>query len=277
MRFRVLLHTPVMTEAAAPIRFTERDFRVTRPGFERLEPGQCVPRHAHLSAYVSIVLGGWYEQASYAGRMELRPGDVLVQPMLDRHESRAAPAVAPDLLRLAWFADPGVGGVHRPEGLDAVIRAADRDPREASELLREMIGPETARPPLQRDWPDLLAAELRSARPRIDSWARANGLARETVSRGFRQVFGVSPRDFAIQYRDRKAWIRIASGDDRLSAIAADLGYADQSHMTRAIGALTGAPPARWRRRLLDDLGPCPVGTDRLWPILTCAAGAGRS
>jgi AraC-like DNA-binding protein len=32
-----------------------------------------------------------------------------------------------------------------------------------------------------------------------------------------------------------------------LSKAAADFGFADQAHMTRAIKALTGTPPGRWR------------------------------
>ena len=237
-----------MPAAGNPVPFAERDFRATRPGFEKLEAGHCVPRHAHLSAYVSIIIDGSYEQAGYAGRMKMEPGDVLVQPLLDRHESRAARGISPHILRLAWFADPGNGGVHRPRDVDLIIRTARRDAREASELLREMIGGASADDPLRRDWPDLLAAQLRTDRPRLEDWAAEHGLARETVSRGFRLAFGVAPRDFAIQYRDRRAWIRITTSTDRLSDIAADLGYADQAHMTRAVSVLSGMPPAKLRK-----------------------------
>ena len=41
---------------------------------------------------------------------------------------------------------------------------------------------------------------------------------------------------------------RIVSTDDRLSLIALETGFADQSHMTRAVGWLTGKSPSAWRR-----------------------------
>ena len=62
-------------------------FRPIAPGFERLAADCALPRHAHFAAYVTFVLDGGYEQAAYAGRMTLRPGDVLVQPTLDRTRS----------------------------------------------------------------------------------------------------------------------------------------------------------------------------------------------
>ena len=41
-----------------------------------------------------------------------------------------------------------------------------------------------------------------------------------------------------------------------LAEIAAETGFADQPHMTRAITALTGAPPRAWRGALAQGLYP---------------------
>lgn len=225
-------------------------FRHIDPGFERIAPGFNRPRHAHLSAYVSIVLEGSYEQASYAGRMRIEPGDILIQPVLDRHESRAVRARELHLLRLAWFAEPGVGGVYRSANVDLVIRTARHDPRAASGLLEELLKSAAHHPAATRDWPDLLAEHMRTGGTQLTSWARAHRLSRETVSRGFVRTYGVAPRAFAAEFKAREAWIRIVSGQESLAAIAGEVGYADQPHMTRAVRALTGAPPDAWRRRL---------------------------
>ena len=222
-------------------------FRQIVPGFERLPADHDLPRHAHFAAYVTVVLDGGYEQAAYAGRMTLRPGDVLVQPTLDRHESRMIGASV-HLLRLAWPTETGLGGVYRPRGIDQVIRTARRDPLEAAALLAEQIAgpPEAA---AQADWPDLLATALSGSEPpRIGAWAGAQGLARETVARGFARRFGVTPHRFAAELRARRAWMGVVSGEDSLAGLAAELGYADQPHMTREVRALTGATPNAWRQ-----------------------------
>jgi AraC-like DNA-binding protein len=226
-------------------------FRHIRPGFERIPAGEGRPRHAHFSPYVSIVLDGGYDQASYAGRMRLEPGDVLVQPVLDRHDSRMPGRRGTHLLRLAWGMEPGLGGVFRPAAADLVIRAAERDPTEASGLLAELLRDAKPQPMAIHDWPDQLAADLRDGPGmRLGDWAQARGLARETVARGFSRSFGASARTFAKELRARDAWLRIVSERAGLATIAAELGYADQPHMTCAVRALTGAPPDLWRRRL---------------------------
>ncbi len=129
-----------------------------------------------------------------------------------------------------------------------MIRAARRDPTEATALLAEQIsGP--PQPAIQADWPDLLAQALSGSEPpRIGVWAEAHGLARETVARGFARRFGVTPHRFAAELRARRAWLGIVSGDGSLAGLAAELGYADQPHMTRAVRALTGATPSAWRQ-----------------------------
>ena len=75
-----------------------------------------------------------------------------------------------------------------------------------------------------------------------------NGLARETVSRGFAAAYGATPSVLRAELRARFAWLRITRGSDGLCNIAADTGFADQAHMTRWIHRITGAPPAAWRR-----------------------------
>jgi AraC-like DNA-binding protein len=109
---------------------------------------------------------------------------------------------------------------------------------------------DTTAPPAaaETDWSDRLAADL-VARPRlrIDAWAEAEGLSREHVARRFGATFGVSPTQFRTELIARKAWFRIVGASEPLSLIAAEAGYADQAHMTRAVRAFTGAPPARWR------------------------------
>jgi AraC-like DNA-binding protein len=71
----------------------------------------------------------------------------------------------------------------------------------------------------------------------IGDWAEANGLARETVSRGFAAAYEVAPTVFQAELRARTAWLRITRGSDGLCRIAAETGFADQSHIVNKVEA----------------------------------------
>lgn len=237
-------------DLSAPASLPAALYRHIRAGFDRAGPGFIRTRHAHLSPYVSIIVEGQYQQTSYAGRVRLEPGDILIQPVLDRHESRVLGRREVRFLRLPWFADLGVGGVYRVDDPDVVIRTAVHDVCEAAGLLRELLPNARRRPPAVLDWPDLLAAQLLHGEVRISRWAHGHNLTRETVSRGFHRTYGVAPHAFATELRAREAWIRTITRSDALAIIADELGYSDQAHMTRAVRTLTGAPPGAWRRHL---------------------------
>ena len=99
------------------------------------------------------------------------------------------------------------------------------------------------------DWPDDLAGDLnRDAEPRLRSWANANGLAPETLSRRFRLAYGLTPAAFRAEARAHRAFALICASDTPLASVAVDCGFADQPHLTRAIVRLTGHPPGFWRR-----------------------------
>jgi AraC-like DNA-binding protein len=155
------------------------------------------------------------------------------------------------LLRLPWRREDGLGGVHRPAGLDLIVRAAARDLAEASAMLAAAVDAAPRAEPLVEDWADVLAGALRGDPAlRIGRWAEAAGVTRETVSARFRGAYGVAPARFRVEFKAREAWLRATGSRVGLAAIAADLGFADQPHMTRAVRAATGDTPASWRRRL---------------------------
>jgi len=224
-------------------------FRRITPGIETLPGKFSLPRHRHLRAYATVVLAGRFEESGYVGRIIASPGDVLVHSAMDCHANQMVSAGV-KLIRLNWPDTSGTGGLYRVNEMDALARAAERDVHDAALLLQEALQRKPAPPPGRRnDWPDMLAADLRqNASMEIGEWAEANDLARETVSRGFAAAYGVSPGIFRAELRTRAAWLRVAHGFDSLSTIAAETGFADQSHMTRWIHRLTGAPPAAWRR-----------------------------
>jgi len=81
----------------------------------------------------------------------------------------------------------------------------------------------------------------------LETWARLHRLSPETISRGFKRVFGVAPRRFRAEVRAQRALHAVLKGRESLSQVAIAEGFSDQSHMTRAVVALTGKTPRMWR------------------------------
>jgi len=224
-------------------------FRRITPGIETLPCGFSLPRHQHLHAYATVVLAGCFEESGYNGRIEATAGDVLIHPALDCHGNQMVSAGV-KLIRLEWPDETGVGGLYHLHEVDQIARTAEKDLRETTHLLKCALGKCSRSPGQRDDWPDLLLDHLANdASTEIGEWAEANGLARETVSRGFTVAYGVPPSVLRAELRARRAWLRITRGSDGLCRIAADVGFADQAHMTRWVHRITGAPPAVWRQK----------------------------
>jgi len=224
-------------------------FRHIVPGVETLPCSFSLPRHRHLHAYATLVLAGCFEESGYNGRICATAGDVLIHPGLDCHGNQMVSAGV-KLIRLDWPDESGIGGLYHLDDVDEIARAAEKDVTAAMQLLKSALQKRREPSPGQKhDWPDLLLVELaRNPSTEIGAWAEANGLARETVSRGFAAAYEAAPSILRAELRVRLAWLRITRGADCLCRIAADTGFADQAHMTRWIHRITGASPAAWRR-----------------------------
>ena len=235
-------------------------FRNITPGIDTLPCSFSLPRHRHLRPYATVVLAGSFEESGYNGRICATAGDVLIHPALDCHGNQMISAGV-KLIRLDWPDASGIGGLYHLDDVDVIARTAEKDVSEATHLLECALRKKCSRSPGQRnDWPDLLLDDLsRNASTEIGDWAEMNGLARETVSRGFAAAYGIAPSVLRAEFRARSAWLRITRGSDALCRIAADMDFADQAHMTRWIRRITGAPPTAWRKsvpsnRVLSDV-----------------------
>lgn len=67
-------------------------------------------------------------------------------------------------------------------------------------------------------------------------------------ARAFRQSTGISPQRYVIRRRIERAVHLMLSTDAKLCEIAADSGFADQSHLSRRFAEAFGAAPRAWRR-----------------------------
>ncbi len=215
------------------------------PARQRLAGGSAAPRHRHRHGYAALVLEGDYVEAGDSGRRAVSPGDVVLHGAFEAHANQIGVRGA----RVLNLPLPGRLPEHdafmRVADPDRVARIAERDIREALACLMSQLEPT---PAAAGDWRDALAAALRADPGLVlRNWARDAGLAAATVSRGFREAFGVTPVRYRAEARVRQAWRRLGEARS-LAELALDAGFADQAHMTRGILAMTGRTPGDWRR-----------------------------
>jgi AraC-like DNA-binding protein len=77
--------------------------------------------------------------------------------------------------------------------------------------------------------------------------ARQAGVSRQHLARRFATWVGITPKTLSRVVRLREV-LRAARGPAvNWAALAADLGYCDQSHLVAEFRSLTGLTPALWR------------------------------
>lgn len=88
-----------------------------------------------------------------------------------------------------------------------------------------------------------VAARLHNAHGvSIEALAAGEGLSRRQLERDFRRHLDISPSRYAAGIRLQAA-LRMAIQGERPASIAAELGFADQAHLGRAIKLYTGHTP----------------------------------
>ncbi len=226
-------------------RISRPDLRDAEPGRMRHAPREQLPRHLHEHAFAAIVLSGGYIEAGDTGRHRMEPGDVLLHQAWEGHLDRFGGGGAEVLVLDIADTDASrlCGRLADP---DAIARLAERD---RSEAARQMLAELSPKPSDVDDWPDELARALNDDPSLgLGAWADERGLHLGSLSRGFRQVFGVTPVGYRLIQRTRRAVAALRRSTDPLSFIAQDCGFADQAHMNRAVLKLAGATPVALRR-----------------------------
>jgi AraC-like DNA-binding protein len=94
------------------------------------------------------------------------------------------------------------------------------------------------------------AAGLLAHDPVIEAALRgaATPVSPRSVQRHFTRITGLSPQHVRQISRAREAVARLRTGES-IAEVAYELGYADQSHLTRDVKRLTGYTPGQSRRR----------------------------
>lgn len=78
--------------------------------------------------------------------------------------------------------------------------------------------------------------------------AARSGMDVRTLQRRFREQVGATPKWVIRRYRLQEAAVRLERGEVSLAALAAELGYADQAHLSRDFKAVVGRSPREFAR-----------------------------
>jgi AraC-like DNA-binding protein len=107
-------------------------------------------------------------------------------------------------------------------------------------------GPARRAPAAVRAVRDLLPERLNDP-PALAELAAMTGLSQFALLRAFRAATGLPPHAYLNQLRVRRARLLL---DEGIAAadVAAQLGFADQAHLTRHFKRVVGVPPAAYQR-----------------------------
>ncbi|QHQ35130.1 helix-turn-helix domain-containing protein [Algicella marina] len=81
----------------------------------------------------------------------------------------------------------------------------------------------------------------------VETLAARAGLSRTVFNRTFREETGQSPYQWVLQLRIERSKALMAEGHS-FATVAANTGFADQAHFTRAFKAAAGVPPGVWTK-----------------------------
>jgi AraC family transcriptional regulator len=215
--------------------------------------------------YVAVVVDGAMEK-SLGGGMAFEAGAALTMPAGVRHSARFGPDGARIVIvksrnatggirfeRFEQLRGRGFGWLARR--LAAELRASDdAAPLAAEGLALELVAAATRDGSRPRDRaPSWLSVAEELLRARVGDCVRLGELAAAVgeppvqVARAFRAHYGVSVGEYGRRLRVEWAAAELASGNTPLAEIAAEAGFADQSHFTRLFKRYVGTTPAQFR------------------------------
>jgi AraC-like DNA-binding protein len=204
--------------------------------------GERLGRHRHVHPYAALVLQGGYLEAGDCGRFTVEAGHVILHGPFESHQDVFTIRGAV-VLNLPVSCD--AGALARIEDPDVIVRLAERDRVAAGKSLLEGLVIQASR---CADWPDQLCQRIiRDPDVDLGEWARQFGLTPQSLSRGFRKAYGMTPKRFRAEQRALRALRALPNWQGSCASLAVELGFADQAHMIKAIRSIAGRPPKGFR------------------------------
>ena len=235
---------------------------------------QDVPRHTHHTSFYHLTLAGKYDESTSHGRICFAPFSSAFTHSDTKHDGRIAPGgVHLFTLELGWHwiqqflqVHPEPETLHDCAGgrltcLGIQLYREYQEGKAASaltidslvwELLAAAAALEVgkmATPPWWDRIIELLYFEF-GRDLRISDLAQEAGVHPVYLARVFRRLTKQTPGEWLQRRRIRSACEKLLDRDQGIAAIAAESGFADQSHMTRIFKRYTAMTPAQFRHTL---------------------------
>lgn len=237
-------------------------------------------RHMHRSHLFGLIVRGRREIDTAKECFDIAAGSGFCLPAglahrcssADEHDYRVA-AVDPALWAHLGGAAPAPARLAAGSPALLAVRqliAALRRPCEAlaveTALLAVQLGLPSEPTPLPtrpqqaaivvrlRNWLDAHCSEVVS----LDTLAAVAGCSPSLANRLFRQLAGIPPYEYLLQRRLSLAAERLRAGNQTLADLAAECGFADQSHFQRLFRRAYGTTPAAYRKASAPLLMPSP-------------------
>ena len=229
-----------------------------------------VPRHEHQLAYVSVVLNGHYAETDCCGRVELPPFMAAFNPAGIAHSGEVGPSGA-RLFSIELRAesldgldvnlpdrplhDGGCGVLLWPGlRIHSLFKAGIRDPLSMESLFLELLAALAPSREIVRSVPawfsritERLHEEFRNT-IRIGDLAAEAGVHPVHLARVFRAHAHKTAGDYLRDLRVRAACALLRDRDFPLARVAAECGFADQSHFNRVFKRTVNTTPGEFRR-----------------------------
>ena len=260
--------TPQLAVSAGASRVQGLPFSLGHVSSMRFAADLTLPRHGHPLTTIAVVLSGGFTGSYRGGERDCSGTSVVVEPAGEQHGNRfgrsetsilslsvagerVASAVEPAVSRFQHDRDPFAALVARRAATE-LDRPDDLTPMavEASalELLARIarLGRPERRPAWLGEAREFLHARYAETLS-LGEIAAAVGVEPERLARGFRRAFGEPLATYLRRIRVTAAATLLASTDLPISRVAADVGFADQSHLTRWFNRYLDTTPGQYR------------------------------
>jgi len=214
------------------------------------------PFHRHDQARLIVFVRGDYRERAIEGQSRFRPGDFIIRPAYFAHDGFGSPDAAYRTLpvsRAAWtrfHADHGWSV--RTGRLPAELITDPEALMHTGDVVLSNCPTQAVEPAVDQTRLGRIARALTETTPcQTGELAEKEGLRPWQLTRRFLDRYGLTPTRFRQQARLQMALKLMAETGLSLAAIAADAGFADQSHFCRSLRAATGQSPSQTRRALL--------------------------